>query len=453
MASSSSTQAAPPAAAVSDDTDIDVETIQSTVDMSMSLALSLVQTWMPSSLAAPLNQSVVQSRKRLEEYMRRPPGDLGVGTPIPTAQNAQLTHHETQKLKNRLVGSGAARRKAQEETMLNVAGSKRPGGTNDDEDESESRTSAMKKKQARTTTNGLSILKVERVENIPRSSPRINSNRKITLLRLLPLRPSPHGKELHSFLPAPPVHLAPLSKLARSPYRPLTPRTERNSSPYTGPSVTQATPDEPMGIHKLPAKLPLAAKIWPQSPPQNKRRKTLAAMLPPPSPSHNTWSMVLPRLPPSRSASESVASSSVPSSSATTEPGPDSATRLSRKERKRLRKAALQTETQETVPRNYQDHPSDRGSMSESKSQGAHVPSPDTGAVAMKATSTPRHDSSDADSDDSDRGDEELEEMVSRASDEHSRVGAQDDTVQDGGKKKRKRRTRKNLGPVEAART
>ncbi|ELU45516.1 hypothetical protein AG1IA_00450 [Rhizoctonia solani AG-1 IA] len=156
MASSSSTQAAPPAAAVSDDTDIDVETIQSTVDMSMSLALSLVQTWMPSSLAAPLNQSVVQSRKRLEEYMRRPPR-LGVGTPIPTAQNAQLTHHETQKLKNRLVGSGAARRKAQEETMLNVAGSKRPGGTNDDEDESESRTSAMKKKQARTTTNGLFI--------------------------------------------------------------------------------------------------------------------------------------------------------------------------------------------------------------------------------------------------------------------------------------------------------
>ncbi|KAF8709037.1 hypothetical protein RHS03_02756, partial [Rhizoctonia solani] len=452
MASSSSTQAAPPAAAVSDDTDIDVETIQSTVDMSMSLALSLVQTWMPSSLAAPLNQSVVQSRKRLEEYMRRPPR-LGVGTPIPTAQNAQLTHHETQKLKNRLVGSGAARRKAQEETMLNVAGSKRPGGTNDDEDESESRTSAMKKKQARTTTNGLFIFeggkggKHSKVKSEDKLQSQDNTIAVTSITALSPRQRTPP-------IPTSPTG-SPSSTLKTSP-EPIpaaTAGTERNSSPHTGPSVTQATPDEPMGIHKLPAKLPLAAKIWPQSPPQNKRRKTLAAMLPPPSPSHNTWSMVLPRLPPSRSASESVASSSVPSSSAATEPGPDSATRLSRKERKRLRKAALQTETQETVPRNYQDHPSDRGSMSESKSQEAHVPPPDTGAVAMKATSTPRHDSSDADSDDSDRGDEELEEMVSRASDEHSRVGAQDDTVQDGGKKKRKRRTRKNLGPVEAART
>ncbi|QRW16363.1 hypothetical protein RhiXN_04364 [Rhizoctonia solani] len=431
MASSSSTQAAPPAAAVSDDTDIDVETIQSTVDMSMSLALSLVQTWMPSSLAAPLNQSVVQSRKRLEEYMRRPPR-LGVGTPIPTAQNAQLTHHETQKLKNRLVGSGAARRKAQEETMLNVAGSKRPGGTNDDEDESESRGKGGKHSKVKSEDKLQSQDNTIAVTSITALSPRQRT----------PLIPTSPTSSPSSTL-----------KTSPEPIPAANAGTERNSSPYTGPSVTQATPDEPMGIHKLPAKLPLAAKIWPQSPPQNKRRKTLAAMLPPPSPSHNTWSMVLPRLPPSRSASESVASSSVPSSSATTEPGPDSATRLSRKERKRLRKAALQTETQETVPRNYQDHPSDRGSMSESKSQGAHVPSPDTGAVAMKATSTPRHDSSDADSDDSDRGDEELEEMVSRASDEHSRVGAQDDTVQDGGKKKRKRRTRKNLGPAEAART
>ena len=72
MASSSSAQAAPPAT-TADNADIDAETIQSTVDMSLSLALSLVQNWMPPASSTPLDQSVVQSRKKLEEYMRRPP--------------------------------------------------------------------------------------------------------------------------------------------------------------------------------------------------------------------------------------------------------------------------------------------------------------------------------------------------------------------------------------------
>jgi hypothetical protein len=66
-----------------------------------------------------------------------------------------------------------------------------------------------------------------------------------------------------------------------------------------------------------------------------------------------------------------------------------------------------------------QDHPDypsdrDRGTVSESKTQDSHVPPPDIGAVAMKATSTPRPDSPEADSDDSRGDDEETEEMVSR---------------------------------------
>jgi hypothetical protein len=52
--------------------DIDPETIQSTVDMSLSLALNLVQSWMPTA-SSSIDSSVVESRKRLEEYMRRPP--------------------------------------------------------------------------------------------------------------------------------------------------------------------------------------------------------------------------------------------------------------------------------------------------------------------------------------------------------------------------------------------
>ncbi|CAE6411633.1 unnamed protein product [Rhizoctonia solani] len=389
MASSSFTQAAPVATA-SDDADIDVETIQSTVDMSISLALSLVQTWMPPASSTPLGQSVVQSRKKLEEYMRRPPR-LGVGTQIPTAQNTQLTHHETQKLKNRLVGSGAARRKA-EEAKLDAAGSKRPGhNDNDEEDESESRASAMKKKQARTGIEGREAFQAQVGGRTP-------------IPRTPPAPTSPTGS------------LGSTLKTSPEPISATEAGTERNSSPHAEPPATQVAPDELMGIHKLPAKLPLATKVWPQSPPQSKRRKTLAAMLPPPSPSHNTWSMILPRLPPSSSASESVASSSVPSSSAATEPGLDSTARLSRKERKRLRKAALQTGTQESAAQDHQGHSSDqdRGSVSEDKSLDAHIPPPDTSVVAMKTTSAVRPNSPETDSDDSDVDDEELEEMVSR---------------------------------------
>ncbi|CAE6387903.1 unnamed protein product [Rhizoctonia solani] len=409
MTSSSSTQPAPSAATVSDDADIDIETIQSTVDMSVSLALGLVQTWMPPASSKPLNQSVIQSRKKLEEYMRRPPR-LGVGTPIPTAQNAQSTHHETQKLKNRLVGSGAARRKAEEETKLNSAGSKRPGHNDSDgEDESESRASAMKKKQARAGVNGLSVFQGGKHSKL-KSDAEPQSQGNATVVTSI--------TDLSARKSTPPVPTSstgsPGSTLKTSPEPVST--TEAGAERNSSPPATQAAPDEPMGIHKLPAKLPLAGKIWPQSPPQSKRRKTLAAMLPPPSPSHNTWSMVLPRLPPSRSASESAASSSVPSSSAATEPGPDSTTRLSRKERKRLRKAGLQTETQQVTAQDHPDYPSDRdrGTVSESKTQDSHVPPPDIGAVAMKATSTPRPDCPEADSDDSRGDDEETEEMVSR---------------------------------------
>ncbi|CAE6520231.1 unnamed protein product [Rhizoctonia solani] len=452
MASSSSAQAAPPAT-TTDEADIDAEMVQSTVDISLSLALSLVQSWMPPASFTPLDQSVVQSRKKLEEYMRRPPR-LGVGTPIPTTQNTQSTYHETQKLKNKLVGSGTARRKAEEETKLNGAGSKRPGNNNsDEEDESESRASAMRKKQTRTGINGLSVfgggkggkdskpnfntetLPQSRDDAVPATSSTAPSARERT-------PPAPTS---------PTCSFSSTTKASPEPTAATEADTGTRSSPHAEPPAIQGTPDELMGIHKLPAKLPLAAKIWPQSqsqsqsPPQSKRRKTLTAMRPPPSPSH-TWSMVLPRLPLSSSASESVASSSVPSSSAATDTGLDSTARLSRKERKRLRKAAQQTEVQTQENAAYDHEGRGRDSVSGCKSQDACATPPDISVVAMKATSTPRSRPTEADSDDSDGDDDESEEMVSRASEEH-RVVAQDDTMQDGGKKKRKRRARKKPGP------
>ncbi|KAG8750567.1 hypothetical protein FRC12_012831 [Ceratobasidium sp. 428] len=54
--------------------DIDAETIQSAADMSLSLALSMVQSWMPAaSSSSSIDPSIAESRKKLDEYMRRPP--------------------------------------------------------------------------------------------------------------------------------------------------------------------------------------------------------------------------------------------------------------------------------------------------------------------------------------------------------------------------------------------
>ncbi|KAG8682102.1 hypothetical protein FRC09_017016, partial [Ceratobasidium sp. 395] len=237
--------------------DIDAETIQSAADMSLSLALSMVQSWMPSS-SSSVDPSITESRKKLDEYMRRPPR-LGVGAPLPTTatQNQnQATHHETQRLKNRLVGSGAARRRA-EDAKLN--GSNKPDS--EDGDEAESRTSAMKKKE-HGKSSSLSVFGTSTTPKAASTTPRET----------------------------------------RIPPSPTTPSSTTSALvPCSSPSQS---PQEPMGIHTLPSKLSLAAKVWPrsngaQSPsstgpdrPHTKRRK-VAPMLPPPAPGDLAWNMQL----------------------------------------------------------------------------------------------------------------------------------------------------------------
>lgn len=52
--------------------DIDTETLQSQIDLSMSLVHNLVSSWMkPSQKASIVSSNTAQ--KELEEYMRRPP--------------------------------------------------------------------------------------------------------------------------------------------------------------------------------------------------------------------------------------------------------------------------------------------------------------------------------------------------------------------------------------------
>ncbi|KAG9104198.1 hypothetical protein FRC06_004623 [Ceratobasidium sp. 370] len=309
--------------------DIDPETIQSAVDMSLSLALSMVQSWMPAaSSSASVNPSIAESRKKLEEYMRRPPR-LGVGAPIPSAaqKQTQATHHETQRLKNRLVGSGAARRRA-EDAKLNGLNKPDGDGSNSDQDESESRASAVKKneKLVNVKSNGLSVFGSTAT---PKATPK------------------------PAAAPSTPAR----SSSSTSPGREATPG--KSSSP----SQLNNSPGEPMGIHTLPPKLSLAAKIWPRlssapspsstGPDRPAKRRKVAPMLPPLAPDL-AWNM---QLPASRSSSVSASVSSQAQSAigpdtggtpaeepdrAQVGPGPIAVAQLSRKERKRLRREAAQ---------------------------------------------------------------------------------------------------------------
>jgi hypothetical protein len=243
---------------------------------------------------------------------------LGVGAPVPTTQNqpgGAASHHETQRLKNRLVGSGAVRKRAEDAKLNGIDSKHRPSDTGSDEDESESRASAMKKgKTANGKPNGLSVF------GSTKAQPAIQETRAI-----------------------PP---------------PSTPDRSSTSSPQP-----IAPSQEAMGIHTLPPKLSLAAKIWPRATPssapsptgsdrpQTKRRK-VAPMLPPPSPvplgPDFGWNLQLPQLTPSRSPSTASMTSTVSSQAiGVDKPAGEcaqlgSTAQLSRKERKRLRREAAQ---------------------------------------------------------------------------------------------------------------
>lgn len=251
------------------------------------------------------------------------------------------------------------------------SGAKRRPGSESDEDESESRASAMKK--GRTTPakpNGLSVFG-STTKPKPATQPNVQTEA--------------------------PVNKSPSPALPSAPTIDPTPKTD---DPKPTPPDE---PEEPMGIHTLPSKLPLAAKIWPRmshsaSSPigsdrsQTKRRK-VAPMLPPPSPAPLTpntpelaWSSLLPQLPPSRSGSNASVTSSVSSRNVSSDkpggehihqPGADSTAHLSRKEQKRLRKAAQKSIQRASEP----DEPASEEGEPKLQSSDNSAAQPKTGAL------------------------------------------------------------------------
>ncbi|KAJ7721159.1 hypothetical protein DFH07DRAFT_702926, partial [Mycena maculata] len=84
--------------------DIDNETIQAQIDLSLSFAQSLVSSWVKPALE-PTKNSSRAFEAELKEYMRRPPR-LGVGAPIPEVASSS---RETERLKSHLSGKGNKR--------------------------------------------------------------------------------------------------------------------------------------------------------------------------------------------------------------------------------------------------------------------------------------------------------------------------------------------------------
>ncbi|KAG1815590.1 uncharacterized protein BJ212DRAFT_228214 [Suillus subaureus] len=87
------------------DDDIDTETLQAQIDMSMSFAEDLVSSWIQPAHKANLSKSAVDAQKLLDEQLRRPPR-LGVGAPIP---ESSTTARDAARLKHHLIGKGVKR--------------------------------------------------------------------------------------------------------------------------------------------------------------------------------------------------------------------------------------------------------------------------------------------------------------------------------------------------------
>lgn len=112
--------------------DVDAETLQAQVDMSLAFTQNLVSSWLkPKYGSGASSSSRGNQEKELDELLKRPPR-LGVGAPIPASTG--VAGHEAMKLKGKLTG----KKRAREEEDVKMA--------EPSDDDGESRAGAIKKK-------------------------------------------------------------------------------------------------------------------------------------------------------------------------------------------------------------------------------------------------------------------------------------------------------------------
>ncbi|KAK0242547.1 hypothetical protein EDD85DRAFT_294021 [Armillaria nabsnona] len=123
---------------MADNDEIDLETLQARIDLSMSFTHDLVSSWVKPTPNSNKSSSSKSMEKILQEEMRRPPR-LGVGASV--SDYNTLSSRETARLKGHLLSNGKKRSREDEDPQPSTSKQ-----TVEDSDEGESRAGAIRKK-------------------------------------------------------------------------------------------------------------------------------------------------------------------------------------------------------------------------------------------------------------------------------------------------------------------
>ncbi|PBL02311.1 hypothetical protein ARMGADRAFT_1158869 [Armillaria gallica] len=123
---------------MADNDEIDLETLQARIDLSMSFTHDLVSSWVKPTPNSNKSSSSKNMEKILQEEMRRPPR-LGVGASV--SDYNTLSSRETARLKGHLLSNGKKRSREDEDPQPSTSKQ-----TLEDSDEGESRAGAIRKK-------------------------------------------------------------------------------------------------------------------------------------------------------------------------------------------------------------------------------------------------------------------------------------------------------------------
>ncbi|KAK7061892.1 hypothetical protein R3P38DRAFT_2832142 [Favolaschia claudopus] len=120
--------------------DIDIETLQAQIDLSLAYTQNLVSSWVKPSNKPTKNSTRALIEAEIKDSMRRPPR-LGVGAAVP--ETVASSSRDTERLKARLTGKGNNKRAREED---NEPGSSKQQQRQHSDAEEDSRGASHKKK-------------------------------------------------------------------------------------------------------------------------------------------------------------------------------------------------------------------------------------------------------------------------------------------------------------------
>lgn len=274
--------------------DIDLETLQAQIDLSMAHTKDLVASWIKPGRSSSTHAGRRTGERDIEELLRRPPR-LGVGAPIPAASG--INGIETIKLKNKLVGKKRGREEDETSTAPKVAV---------DSDDEEGRGTVIKKKakvdpfaskgkkknpfaissDKHTAGEGSSkATKLNQIESpsLP-SSHDVPSTQPVSLEQKIPETPKKKKKHKHSLEASSPQQLALVGSKDATQQLDSTPLVSEQSKTTPPPSVDRR--DSPsktkpgpldggtaLPLLNLDGPPPITTEQSPSSPDKKKRKR------------------------------------------------------------------------------------------------------------------------------------------------------------------------------------